>query len=221
MRVYWQQFVDALDLALDNIISAQADIIDTQNDIIAILVRLGLVEVLADGTFDIVDQGLNADGTVKPNKVLTESAVAEAFADPLPEVGTTTTIPSSGVDTVLHTSSVQTVGDATFGSYTVFIQGTWDNSTNHDAGADIFLEIKENGGSWVRQTDYTQRCGSQTTGGGDTTTYIPLANMYSNAGVGITTVQVRLVGAAFNLGGAGLKASTVTKPRSVIIPAKR
>lgn len=210
-RVYWQEFIDALDGALTDI---EGNITDITN----ILVRLGLVEVLADGTFVIVDQGLNADGSVKPNKVLTESVQAEAITGPLFETGPTTAIPSSGAEVTVFTSSVKPVGDATFGSANVFIMGQFDGTSNPDSAADFYLETNSNGAGWVRRK--TAKAGARTNGA-DTYSYQTIYTGFALSAVGLLTVQARIIAKAIAMPGSSVFASSILEPGIQIVPGKR
>ena len=60
----WQKFAESIEGSLNNI----ADV----------LVRLGLVEVTADGALDLAEQAINPDGTIKDEKVITPSIMADA-----------------------------------------------------------------------------------------------------------------------------------------------
>lgn len=84
-QAWWQSVVEAIEAAI--------------NDIIAILVRLGLVEVTADGALELAESAINPDGTIKDEKVLTSSMVADAAtAGYFAVLATDTTMPD-GVDT--------------------------------------------------------------------------------------------------------------------------
>lgn len=53
---------------------------DTLDALTEILVQLGLIEVKADGALALADSAINPDGTIKTNKVVTESVVDNAIS---------------------------------------------------------------------------------------------------------------------------------------------
>jgi hypothetical protein len=53
----------------------------TVNDIVDILVRLGLVEVTADGALELAESAINVGGTIKTEKVLTDSIIPDGVTE--------------------------------------------------------------------------------------------------------------------------------------------
>lgn len=98
---WWQQVADTIETAV--------------NDIIAILVRLGLVEVTADNALELSESAINPDGTIKTGKVLTDSIeedgvtqryFSQTLSDiPLPD-GVETDVASVSVTKVLDDSDI-------------------------------------------------------------------------------------------------------------------
>lgn len=68
---WWQRVAEAIEAAVATLEEAVADIV-------AILIRLGLVEQTADGALELAESAINPDGTIKEDKVLTQSMVPEA-----------------------------------------------------------------------------------------------------------------------------------------------
>lgn len=74
----FQQWWQAVAAAIEGAVKALEG---TVADITAILVRLGLVEVTADGALGLADSAINPDGTIKSSKVVTESIIANGVTE--------------------------------------------------------------------------------------------------------------------------------------------
>lgn len=73
----------------------------TVNDIVAILVRLGLVEVTADGALELAESAINPDGTIKSSKVVTESIIADGVTERYLTQTVSDTVLPDGVETTV------------------------------------------------------------------------------------------------------------------------
>lgn len=72
---WWQSVAKAIEAA---VLSLE----ETIQQVIDILVRLGLVEITADGALALAESAINPDGTIKDDKVLTSSMQDGAASDP-------------------------------------------------------------------------------------------------------------------------------------------
>ena len=124
MQIWWQQVVEAIErheVTQDELIAelqTQQAELDAQQailsaaveDITDILVRLGLVEVLADETLVLAESALNPDGTVKTNKVLTTSIAPSNVTrvDAILQSGTTALV-TTATETTLLTNTVDAI----------------------------------------------------------------------------------------------------------------
>lgn len=66
-QTWWQKVAKAVEGAI--------------NDIVDILVRLGLVEVTADGALELAESAINPGGTIKTEKVLTDSIIPDGVTE--------------------------------------------------------------------------------------------------------------------------------------------
>ena len=83
------------------------------NDLVDVLVRLGLVEVTADGALELAESGLNPDGTVKTNKVTTGSMVANAATVPWLAIDDTVIAIGSSATTILTQAITKAIDEST------------------------------------------------------------------------------------------------------------
>lgn len=153
-QLWWQRTAEAIEGAV--------------NDIVAILVRLGLVEVTADGALELAESAINPGGTIKDDKVLTQSIVAEgATAGYYTQLAAPIAMPN-GVDTEIVSISFT----KTLSSYAVDpVEGssiTIDATLRMESSDDIvgYFRIWRGGGPGVgtmidemfRRTQYNGNC---------------------------------------------------------------
>jgi hypothetical protein len=89
------------------------DLDEAQDSIIAILTRLGLVEVLADGTLTLAESAINPDGTIKTSKVVTTSIVAEGVTTGVyVQNGSIVSLPNATETTILSLSLTKAINES-------------------------------------------------------------------------------------------------------------
>lgn len=96
---WWQSVMEKIEAAIDSINA----IID---QITQILVDLGLVTITADGALALAQSAINPDGTIKDEKVLTDSIIANGVTVPWYVSSSTVIVFSASptVDDILSTS---------------------------------------------------------------------------------------------------------------------
>lgn len=97
---WWQEVAVAIEAAIKAIEG-------TIEDITAILIRLGLVEITADGALELADSAINPDGTIKSSKVVTESIALNGvteryFAQLLMNINLPDAVPTDVVSIVVN-----------------------------------------------------------------------------------------------------------------------
>lgn len=74
----WQKTVEYLEGALDNIDTLIAGLAAAVANITQILIDLGVAQTTADGALALAESAINPDGTIKANKVTTDSIAASS-----------------------------------------------------------------------------------------------------------------------------------------------
>lgn len=109
---WWQSHCESIEQRIADISQLVSDlqeqtdrIDDAVQNIVSILVRLGLVEITADNAFELADAAILPGGTIKDDKVVTQSMVVDAAtAGYYAVLGTDTTMPDVTDTTIVSVS---------------------------------------------------------------------------------------------------------------------
>lgn len=164
----------------------------------------------------------NAHGSVLgEGTVTTPKLPGAAVTVPAITTGSAVFIPDTGAEVDILTSSSITIGDAVYGGALVEVQGSHDNSSGGDAGAQVHVDVSVNGGAYVRYS--THNIGQRSTSG-TVYGYTPFREGVAVGGPGtpITTVQVKMRANSIYLPGAGVrKSSYISDPKVFVMGGKR
>lgn len=96
---WWQKFAEAIEAAITNITD--------------VLVQLGLVQETADGALELAESAINPGGTIKDEKVLTDSLIADAVTSRyFTQIVSPVTLTNAVEVTILSLTVVKLLGDS-------------------------------------------------------------------------------------------------------------
>lgn len=127
---WWQKVAETIEAAVATLEEAVADIV-------AILVRLGLVEETADGALQLAESAINPDGTIKDDKVLTSSVAPNNITKTsifFHDFGGWAIAPGSFVD-------------VSNGGFTAQVAVQTTNYSEQGVGIDVLIAMNRAGGS--------------------------------------------------------------------------
>ena len=144
-------------------------------------------------------------------------AGASIFA-PVPFSFSDVLLPNTGAEQTIGTTGTVTIGDSAYGSALITVQGQYDGTIDDDSGQAIHVEVSLNGGAWTRYA--TTKAGSKVTSGAGYA-YQSVCQTYSVSGVGLATLQARLVAGAIAMPGRSLQRSYFREGKIIVGPGKR
>jgi|GEM_PF-4195662 len=176
----FQQWWQSVAVAIEGAISTLNGVLDNLTDI---FVELGFIEVKADGALALADSAINPDGTIKTNKVVTESI--EPFAVTVGGILTPGDVycPAGTATTFIETPFTQ-VGEGGAGQGLLSLDFTVNSVSNHDGSAKLRFYV-DTGSGW---TLVRERVLGVTTDNGDSWWVMPGVFRYR---VPATQVRVR------------------------------
>lgn len=176
----FQQWWQKVAVGIETAIRTLEGVLDNLTDI---FVELGLIEVKADGALALADSAINPDGTIKTNRVVTDSIEPSAVTVNGMATPGDVYCPASTPTTFIETPFT-TIGEGVSGQGMVSIDFTV-TATDHDCSARLSFYV-DTGSGWELAR---RRVMGVTTDNGDSWWVLPGAFRFA-----VTGTQVRVRG---------------------------